>query len=84
MKSNYPKYFDDIVISTMEDNASVNFGRVVLKHISSVTKTNVISGQITGDNTTNYLLPIDSDLYDPDEADELVIKYYISPLELED
>ncbi|MEQ6378120.1 hypothetical protein RZN22_15565 [Bacillaceae bacterium S4-13-58] len=64
MRKSHSIYFKDIVINTMEDNASVNFDKFVLKYVSSATKTNVITGQITGDYSNNYLIPIDSDIYD--------------------
>ncbi|UFU01125.1 hypothetical protein KO561_09385 [Radiobacillus kanasensis] len=63
MKKKCPIYFDEIMISTMEDSASLNFGKNISKQNFNITKTNQISGQITGDHTTNDLLTIDSDLY---------------------
>lgn len=60
----------------MEDNASFNIGKNIVTGMMSTTKTNIIIGQITGDNTKSYQVSIDSDIYDSDGIDESIVKDY--------
>ncbi|QDP40277.1 spore germination protein [Radiobacillus deserti] len=72
MKKRAPIHIDDIMIRTMEDTASVNVGKVRVCQNHNVTKTNMVAGQVTGDNTKSYVISSHSDIYDMDQSDQVI------------
>jgi hypothetical protein len=62
-----------IEIKTMNDNASLNIGLNKLKNFKSITKENVAGGQTTGDNLKNILVVENSDVFDLDGLDAVLL-----------
>jgi hypothetical protein len=62
-----------IEIKTMNDNASLNIGLNKLQKFKSITKENVAGGQTAGDNLKNIFVVENSDVFDLDGLDAVLL-----------